>query len=232
MVDDISQIERLFIAEYIEISVKRLSSTPAECTAAKSGCVYGVDVFSGQEGYSIAMEEFNRGDLWVSIMGTDALTDITAPGGATAFDKCCLFFCELALFLRNMGKAGCARYNGTSRAGGKTSATGEALSPTDRRDCTEQLRGDVGDNLADEDVGAVFIIDEQAIFSLDTESRLNGGVNLVNRAVVTVSLRGGAGEGAVEIFDDPFIHIADENVVIKRGCVGRDILALPYVVGD
>ena len=134
------------------------------------------------------MEKFNGRDSWAFVMRTNVLASVTAPGGATFFHEHPLLLGKLALLLGDMREAGGAGHERSRRTGGKASTAGEALSPTARLDGTDQVGGEVGDDLTDEYVGAVFFIDDQAILSLYTKSRLNCGVDFVNRTMVSVAL--------------------------------------------
>ena len=87
--------------------------------------------------------------------------------------------------------------------------------------CTEKLGIDIGDEIADKDIAAVFFVNNKTVITGNTEAADKRRVALVNRAVVAVALYASGGIFRLYYFFKRNIYLGYGYMVIKRGGIAR-----------
>ena len=153
-------------------------------------------------------------------MWANALTHVTAPYGLLFSHKRDFPLGKLALPLRYGGKAiRPLTAENSRRAGALARAAPLAVLRGHRLACRKELGGEVGKKVGNENVAAVFLVDNQPVISYYAQPCRKRGTDLVNGAVVTLARKAPLGVFGFQRGDKPVGNLAYCEVIVKRGGV-------------
>lgn len=166
-------------------------------------------------------------------MGAGGLTFVTAPGGVILPHKLHLAFRKLPFALGYGGEAiFTLTAKNTRRASELAGAAALATDDSLRRLGTKQLGWEVSENIADENVGAVFFIYQKPVVTCYAETRNKGGVAFVYGAVVAEGRKARLGKALAQNGDNLLPYLANGYMVIKRSRVAREVHTFACVIGQ
>ena len=164
-------------------------------------------------------------------MGAGGLTFVTAPGGVILPHELHLAFRKLPFSL-GYGREAILTLTAENTRRASELAGAAALTADNSlwRLGTKQLGWEVGENISDENVGAVFFIYQKPVVACYAETRNKGGVAFVYGAVVTEGREARLGKALAQCGDNLLPYLANGYMIIKRRRIAREVHALARVI--